>query len=207
MVWTGSQHGVVWHDIEINLVRIDCLCPDADSDAFSACMDCDDTNPDVFPGAPQICDGLNNDCDHANWPALTGTNEEDVDGDGLSECDGDCRLADPLNWATPGEAASLRLDHDPASGLTTLTWQAPVAPGAATVSYDTIRSGNPANFVQGASCVEANGSDQMSVDGGGNLPAGAVFYYLVRAENDCPIGDGDLGLRTGGIPRTARSCP
>jgi hypothetical protein len=44
---------------------------------------------DVFPGAPQICDGLNNDCDDPGWPTLP-ANEVDGDGDLFSACQGDC---------------------------------------------------------------------------------------------------------------------
>lgn len=72
---------------------------DADNDGLSIGEgDCLDTSADVYPGAPQICDGLNNDCDAPGWPALAGTNEGDDDGDGLSECAGDCDDADPLNF-------------------------------------------------------------------------------------------------------------
>jgi len=52
--------------------------------------DCDDLDARVYPGAPQQCDGVNNDCLHDGWPALDGTNEADDDGDGASECEGDC---------------------------------------------------------------------------------------------------------------------
>ena len=39
-------------------------CGDADGDGVSACdQDCDDADPRVFPGAGEICDGLDNDCD------------------------------------------------------------------------------------------------------------------------------------------------
>ena len=39
------------------------VCPDEDGDGFTLLDDCDDTNPDVFPGAPELCDDLDNDCD------------------------------------------------------------------------------------------------------------------------------------------------
>jgi Putative metal-binding motif/Secretion system C-terminal sorting domain/Proprotein convertase P-domain len=46
--------------------------------------DCDDDNMDVNPGATEICDGLDNDCD--------GTTDEgcDGDGDGYTVAQGDC---------------------------------------------------------------------------------------------------------------------
>ena len=58
---------------------------DADGDGFSSCDgDCDDGTADVFPGNPEVCDGIDNDCDPA-------TDEDaDLDGDGFSLCDGDC---------------------------------------------------------------------------------------------------------------------
>lgn len=36
---------------------------DADGDSYNQCMDCDDDNLDIYPGATEICDGLDNDCD------------------------------------------------------------------------------------------------------------------------------------------------
>ena len=35
----------------------------------------------------------------------------------------------------------------------------------------------------------------------------AVFFYLVRAENACPLGQGSLGKDSNGAPREGRSCP
>jgi len=37
---------------------------DADNDGVGWCAgDCDDSNPQIFPGAPELCEGLDNDCD------------------------------------------------------------------------------------------------------------------------------------------------
>ena len=36
---------------------------DRDGDGYTSDVDCDDTNPDVYPEAPEICDDLDNDCD------------------------------------------------------------------------------------------------------------------------------------------------
>ena len=46
--------------------------------------DCDDQRADVYPGAPELCDGLGNAC------AQTPPDELDADGDGFSPCAGDC---------------------------------------------------------------------------------------------------------------------
>ncbi len=59
---------------------------DADGDGSTVLGgDCDDDNPDVFPGAPEICDGLDNNCDGE----IPEEETFDGDGDGFPECD-DC---------------------------------------------------------------------------------------------------------------------
>ncbi len=49
------------------VINQDCECveflfDDNDSDGFFSDEDCDDNNPDVYPGADEECDGLDNDC-------------------------------------------------------------------------------------------------------------------------------------------------
>ena len=36
---------------------------DNDNDSFDSSVDCNDNNPNIYPGAPEICDGLDNNCD------------------------------------------------------------------------------------------------------------------------------------------------
>ncbi len=38
---------------------------DVDGDGYPACDDCDDSDPATFPGAAELCDGVDNDCDGA----------------------------------------------------------------------------------------------------------------------------------------------
>ena len=56
---------------------------DLDVDGFSA-DDCDDNDPTVYPGAPELCDGLDNDCNDAIDDAAedAATFYADADGDG-----------------------------------------------------------------------------------------------------------------------------
>ena len=57
---------------------------DADGDGFSAAVDCDDDDAAVFPGAPEVCDGIDSDCDGAvdDDPADGTVYAIDFDGDG-----------------------------------------------------------------------------------------------------------------------------
>ncbi|MCH9002802.1 MAG: putative metal-binding motif-containing protein, partial [Planctomycetes bacterium] len=60
----------------------DTTCVDADRDGFGSpgataypkgpATDCDDTNDAIFPGAPELCDGLDNEC---NLAALDGSSD------------------------------------------------------------------------------------------------------------------------------------
>ena len=81
-------------------------CPvDDDGDGFPSCLDCDDTNPNVYPGATELCDGIDNDCSPA-------TNEDvSQDGDGQSICGGDCDDNDSLNFSGNSELCDLQ-DND-----------------------------------------------------------------------------------------------
>ena len=54
---------------------------DNDGDGWEAPVDCDDDRAESYPGATELCDGLDNDCDGA--PAGF---EQDGDGDGEMDC-------------------------------------------------------------------------------------------------------------------------
>jgi hypothetical protein len=88
-----------------------CRCTDGDGDGYGVegglpcaigpARDCNDTDSTVYPAAPQLCDGKNNDCNDPIWPAVSAV-EADADGDGYRICQGDC---DDTNVAIrPGAA-------------------------------------------------------------------------------------------------------
>ena len=66
---------------------------DIDADGVTSCDgDCSDFNPAVSPLAPELCDGVDSDCD-----GVTPTDESDGDGDSAIAC-ADCDDSDPLRW-------------------------------------------------------------------------------------------------------------
>ncbi len=55
---------------------------DADGDGHLAAVDCDDGDPAVFPGAEEVCNGIDDDCDGGVDEGVQLSFYEDGDGDG-----------------------------------------------------------------------------------------------------------------------------
>jgi V8-like Glu-specific endopeptidase len=171
----------------------DHLC-DPGEDEYICPEDCpQDSDYDLYPDAIDNCPWM---------PNILQENSDDDDfGDAC-----DCDPADPTLWNRPGEIGNLRLSYDQASGWTQLMWDPPWEPGALEVVYDTLRSEIPFDFAA-AACVESDdGLDLMSEDGDPILP-GQTYFYLVRAQNFCPEGEGSLGADSRLQQRQGRPCP
>ncbi len=85
---------VVVYDINVSVdstrkLWVIFVTPDMDEDGWSVLDECDDANASVYPGAEEICDNLDNNCD--------GQIDEgfDIDGDGTTSCEGDCDDSNP----------------------------------------------------------------------------------------------------------------
>ena len=92
--------------------------PDLDADGSPASLDCDDGNPNINPDAPELCDGVDNDCDGRVDDDDDDVPEEaldswytDLDGDGFgSVLTGDKACEGPTGTTNkPGDCA----DDDP----------------------------------------------------------------------------------------------
>jgi len=159
---------------------------------------------------------------YSPWMSLAGNNVTetklrtagcvDRDGDGYGalvdpSCPNaaqDCSDSTAGIWDTPGETLSLGFTNG-----TTLNWSPPTS-GAlpAALVYDTLRSAVRNDFLSPSTvCVESDdGPNTTTVDAA--VPSiGQVFYYLVRAQDACPNGQGSLGTSSSGVPRQGRTCP
>jgi len=65
--------------------RVSNVPVDDDGDGSPYGQDCDDTNEAVYPGADEICDGLDNDCDGGIDEDMLAEYWPDVDGDGFGD--------------------------------------------------------------------------------------------------------------------------
>jgi hypothetical protein len=123
----------------------------------------------------------------------------DHDGHCTASSAPDCNDADSLVWQRPGEVPDVGfVDRE------LLTWGIPSAQGRPALQFDVLRSANRSDFGASAICLESDDDSDLGAFDGSIPGPGAVFYYLVRAQNTC---DGSLGYRSNGVERTGRSCP
>jgi len=200
MFWTDGRHGSA-NPREVYFNRIGCDAFDGDSDDVPSTIDCDDADDTIGPTAVQTCfDGLNNDCNHPNWPDLVGTNEVDDDGDSFSECAGDCNDADSDSWNRPSEARELKYE-----AWNRISWLAPIdTGGTVAITYDIMRAEVP--FQSGATvysyCVGYDRTETWAPDNFRPFDTEwRNWFYVVQPQNSCPEGKGPIGFDTWGYER------
>lgn len=184
-VWAVSRCSVYVGGIGSFIHGTCSACPDVDGDSFSECTgDCNDADPAVYPGATEVCNGVDDDCNHLI---------DDLQRPGRVEVL-QVRGRQPdvwVSWSPIVEASAYDVVRGTLNSLVT-------------------SGGDYGPSVDG--CLGSDISE-TSIQDGALPPAGDGFWYLVRAENLCMHGSYDeaspsqVGSRDWGIAASPHACP
>ncbi|MCD6499347.1 MAG: putative metal-binding motif-containing protein [Deltaproteobacteria bacterium] len=95
-------------------------CVDMNTDDHEMFIDCKDNDESVYPGAPELCDGKDNDCDNICDEGF------DEDGDGWNRCGSWNGTANPADCPQSPTASDVDCDDNPDND--SASWTYPGAP-------------------------------------------------------------------------------
>ena len=166
---------------------------DDDGDGALACVDCDDSDGANYPGNAELCDGADNDCngfDDMGNPGVAGE-EADDDGDGQSECQGDCDDSDAMTY--PGAPEGLLGSDQDCDGV-------PGGSGSLSLADASFVGENAGDLsgisVASAGDVDGDGLGDLLIGAHGNDEGGieAGKTYLIFGSTVAAGGSFDLSL-------------
>ncbi len=107
LVWLEPDTDAPDTDSDVDTAETDAPEVDFDGDGFAALGDggddCDDANPEIFPGATEVCDGVDNNCNitaDENLTFLSYWVDGDIDGYGALGTDPVSACAPIVGWVT-----------------------------------------------------------------------------------------------------------
>jgi hypothetical protein len=107
LVSYGSQGGFG----PIKTRAIACVCVDSDHDRFTSCVDCNDSEDSIHPGADEVCNLVDDDCDGQTDEDEQG---EDADSDAIDNACDNCRFTyNPDQLDTDGDGVGTACDNCP----------------------------------------------------------------------------------------------
>ncbi len=198
---------------------------DADGDGYPASEDCDDDDASVNPGAVEICDGIDNNCEDGVDEEVTGTWYADADGDGFGDAGSPVEACDQPPGAVPsatdcddGDASvypsatevcdglDQNCDGQADEGLTSTWWPDTDGDGFGDEDLGEERCDAPAGWVQvGRDCDDTEAGafpgaaevcDEIDNDCDGTVDEGVTTTWYVDVDGD-GFGDGS---------RTSEAC-
>jgi hypothetical protein len=188
VLWTGTHFGVAWQDkrdgdYEVYFTSVKCCGNDVDADTAGSCVDCNDLNDTIYPGATELCDRQDNDCDTIIDegflpPSPVAGLEYGTDND--------------MSWDTVAEAE----------------WYDVVKGRIVTLNSGSGDFGSAVGV-----CLENDSIDEASSDPEGVLSTDLGYFYLIRAQTSCKEGtyDGNpasqVGERDEEIASSEDACP
>ena len=221
LAWNGDGLQVLWSDLtsvtspEIWTLGVACGALDRDLDSWPRPDDCNDARRDIHPGAAEICDAVDNDCDGLaddsglvldadndgvpaacdNCAAVSNGDQADADHDGQGDrCDADDGL---LQLALTGPD---RIAWPPETGIGSYN----VYRGDLEVLRQTgIMTQDPAVTALAARFCGIAGTSMIDAV---SLPPGKGVFYMMTGEG--PGGESSLGTGSDGrIRYNTRPCP
>jgi predicted outer membrane repeat protein len=178
-------------------------CTDPGSGYSQTAGDCDDTDAEVYPGAEELCDGIDNDCGGVVDDSLRTTYYLDADGDGFGDpgedtdaCEqpdgyvevaGDCDDDEASTYPDAPELCD-GVDSDCADVLVEALWQAAAG-------------GPPVELTADLAAGTAESPAALALNEAGTLSLceGTVFVALNIEADATILGSGGVVLSGGGM--------
>ena len=127
---------------------------DVDGDRYTADVDCDDSNANVNPGATEVCNNIDDDCDDSVDEDVTSTFYQDSDGDGYGSA-----TVSTQACTTPSDYVADNTDCDDSN--------ASVNPGATEVCDDGIDNDCDGDFDSSETECTIEDTDSSGTSGAG----------------------------------------